>query len=646
MREFLVRMAAVCSIAAVALTACNGSSGTATQPTIISMLVPASAEINQTVPVSVTATDPQGLALTYQWSCPIGVFDNPTSAACNWTAPATGAAGVVITVRVTNSNNEFVTGTRTIDVLGITGSVTAQVRTIVNAKCATCHVAKPAGHTGGQDIEQCGACHIPYGNTTLVTHTAVMTGCTGCHSTVAGTHYYLRDDNDQTILKADAVNDCISCHRDGGIRQDGRGRPALDTDAAILEAARNGSLRSWIQPGGFMAKYLTPSEITTLTNWVDSMSQSRVLGYDPYLDATQAADFTPNGAGSNAAWNSAAEHVVHVDPTIYTATNLIRMKALYSASKLYIRVQYDDATLSMTRSGSWFWTGTDWRHPVAASDNDKQSEDRVSIIWNQTVPNFRDRYGCAFKCHGNVPGSACFTDQTGATADIWHTKAARAMGVFSQSDSGGLTVDSASEAFEVTAGLVDLNGALDDKRVVWFMDLADGFDTEDSGRRGDSGTSAYSHNRNSAKTAPKYMETDPDSWSDAMVLTQSEIDAGLLDGSVIVADPAAVGYSAPAVIAAWANYTALEAIVPERILRNPAGSRGDVTQYSRWSNGVWTNVYVRALQTGNADDVQFVPSAATEYPFSIAIFDNCGRGEIPPGHTTYGDGQYQILRFN
>ncbi len=49
--------------------------------------------------------------------------------------------------------------------------------------------------------------------------------------------------------------------------------------------------------------------------------------------------------------------------------------------------------------------------------------------------------------------------------------------------------------------------------------------------------------------------------------------------------------------------------------------------------------------TGNPDDAQFDLDAATEYEFSIALFDNCGRGEIPPGHTTYGDGQYQILRF-
>jgi len=50
-------------------------------------------------------------------------------------------------------------------------------------------------------------------------------------------------------------------------------------------------------------------------------------------------------------------------------------------------------------------------------------------------------------------------------------------------------------------------------------------------------------------------------------------------------------------------------------------------------------VFRRALMTGAPEeDVQFDLTQALEYDFSIAIFDNCGRGEIPPGHTTYGDG--------
>ncbi|MBW6481214.1 MAG: hypothetical protein K0B37_17430, partial [Bacteroidales bacterium] len=42
---------------------------------------------------------------------------------------------------------------------------------------------------------------------------------------------------------------------------------------------------------------------------------------------------------------------------------------------------------------------------------------------------------------------------------------------------------------------------------------------------------------------------------------------------------------------------------------------------------------------------QFDLAKETGYEYSVAVFDNCGRGELPPGHTTYGDGQYQILRF-
>ena len=49
----------------------------------------------------------------------------------------------------------------------------------------------------------------------------------------------------------------------------------------------------------------------------------------------------------------------------------------------------------------------------------------------------------------------------------------------------------------------------------------------------------YNHNRNSTKTAPLYMQTVPTSWTDAMILTQTEVDAGLVSGSVIIANPSA-----------------------------------------------------------------------------------------------------------
>ncbi len=520
-------------------------------------------------------------------------------------------------------------------------TVADAVKSIVEEKCAGCHVALPEDHTEARDVDQCGSCHIPYGNTTLAAHGATTESCAACHTTPEETHFYLRDDDDQLVLKGDAVDDCIACHRDGGQQTNGAGRPALDTDEAIIAAAQWGTLRSWIQPGGFMAKYLTADDVTTITDWVDDTFGGRTLDYDPYLDAASiSTDFDINGRGDNPAWANATEHVITLTPTVYTATAQIALKALYSNTYLYIRAEHTDSTLSMTR-GAWILDGDAWRHPTATTENDKQSEDRLAFLWNVAMPQFRERNGCAIKCHGNVPGSSEFNDLANSIGDIWHGKAARGLALNGATINSALTIQTAGEEYEATAGSITFNGVLDDKWLVWYQDFADGYDTEDSGRRGDGGGSAYSHNRNGDKSAPKQIETDPADWADAMALTQQEID----DGETIVTDPAAEGYDAVAVAAAWANYAALDAVVPERILRQPDGSRGDVSHSATWSNGTWVHEFRRELVTGTSDDVQFDLDVSTEYEYGIAVFDNCGRGEIPPGHNTYGDGQYQILRL-
>lgn len=521
-------------------------------------------------------------------------------------------------------------------------TISDAVKTIVQDACVRCHVTRPAGHTGTRDVDQCGLCHIPYGNTTALAHGATLTGCTACHTTPEDTHFFLRDDENQLVLKADAEGDCIACHRDGGTNTLGRGRPGLDNDEAIVAAARHGTLRAWIQPGGFMAKYLTAEQVSTISEWIDSSFGQRELGYDPYLDAVKvSSDFELTGRGDNPTWNQAETHVVALEPTIFTATSTIQFKALYSDTYLYIRAEYADSTLSMTRSGAWILENDAWRHPEATTENDKQSEDRVSFLWNIDIPAFRERFGCAIKCHGNVPGSSEFTDEVGSTGDLWHGKAERALGLYGGAINAPVTVQTGGEEYELASGSVTLQGVMDDTWLVWYQDFADGYDTEDAGRRGDAGRSAYSNNRSADQSAPLWIESNPTDWLDAMVLTQSEIDAA----AVIAADPAAADYDASAVSAAWAKYAALQAVVPERILRNPEGSRGDVLNYATWTNGVWVHEFRRALLTDNSDDVQFDPSQATEYEYSISVFDNCGRGEIPPGHTTYGDGQYQILRF-
>ncbi len=150
---------------------------------------------------------------------------------------------------------------------------------------------------------------------------------------------------------------------------------------------------------------------------------------------------------------------------------------------------------------------------------------------------------------------------------------------------------------------------------LWADDTVNG---EDGGRYGDAGTSTYSHNRIADKSRPKYMETNPVDYADAMFLLQSEIDGGecVGDGTTGVSDADAVTY--------WSAYTALDAIVPERILRMPAGSRGDIGFGAVWNNGTWTAEFARDLNTGNDDDVQF--NINQEFNFNIAAFENSRHG--------------------
>jgi hypothetical protein len=528
--------------------------------------------------------------------------------------------------------------------------IPTSVKKIVQDKCANCHMPAPAEHATKfpKSKTQCGSCHI-----SQISKDCKNTGCTQCHRSPSETHFFLRGYNKRDTPKQQAVTQskfapnvepkCIGCHIENVLNNMGKGFPPLRTDADIVASAEKGTLRSWIQPGGFMAKYLKQSEVGIITDWVDNLPNNREMAYDPYLNAVKTeTDFKIDGMGKNPAWSTAPEHIIDLAPTVFTATDKIKLRALYTDRNLYIRAEWKDSTLSMSRDG-WELKDGIWNHPYYAPedpDNTKQSEDRLSIIWNISIKEYRTVNGCAVKCHGNIPGSSEFTDHEGEKADIWHTKAARGLGVLSAKTVKSGRIDPITH--EALTGEYRFKGFADDKVLVSYQAYELGYDLEDSGRRGDKGRSAYSHNRNKSQKAPKFMEFNPVDFADAMVLTQVEIDIG----EAIAADPNAKDFKKNKVLEAWYVYQKLNALVPERILRIPSGSRGDVEHYATWKNGIVINEFCRALDTGNPDDdMIFDPSKVKEYEFSVAIFDNCGRGEIPPGHNTYGDGQYQVLKF-
>lgn len=308
-------------------------------------------------------------------------------------------------------------------------------------------------------------------------------------------------------------------------------------------------------------------------------------------------------------WDSAVELTITV--TLGAVTQDVLLKFLYDDTYIYVLSQWDDDTMSLVRgaqgydpigySGAWMQNSTnDWIHQIGGS------EDRITFMWDINATGF-DTSGCMVKCKGTGPSSAYLSTE-GEFGDMWHMKAARCLGVTSASQTGTPTINSGNEA---TAGSFSFLGYTDDKYVTY--DEAP--HTGDGGRHGDSGSGTYEHNRNSDKSAPIWMESNPTDYIDAMIIRESEISSDCFNVTAA---------SQSTIDAAWAIYDSFDAIVPERILSNPSGSRGDIQQGATWIDGTWTSEMKRELDTGNSDDVIFDPASTDGFLFSIATMDNCG----------------------
>lgn len=293
-------------------------------------------------------------------------------------------------------------------------------------------------------------------------------------------------------------------------------------------------------------------------------------------------------------------------------------KSKISGTFFYGLFRWADPTFSMVRSESWVRTGTTW------TKNPGQSEDRIALMCNIDIPQSKwEQNGCMTKCHFDVnnpvapdgdPEDDSYLMQ-GEHADLWHMKPARGLGVTSVQQSGTVVIDQVTH--QATSGAFKLVGYIDDQNMKEYVGKPDG------GRVGDAGSGMDTRNRNAAQTGPLYIEKNPNDYLDAMVLTKAEIDAG----EAVYAD----SISASDLNTYWGRYQALGAVVPERYVKPPVGSRGDIQAAGLWVNGVWYLEVKRALNTGNTDDAQLT-AGQTAY-FGIALMDN-GGGEI---HWTQGN---------
>lgn len=306
----------------------------------------------------------------------------------------------------------------------------------------------------------------------------------------------------------------------------------------------------------------------------------------------------------------------------FSSTISVTLKSVYDENNIYILAEWPDPTASFTRGNSWVWSGTAWDR----NDHTEQSEDRLAFYWpiGATTGDPYSTGGCMTKCHMYYPtdldphvsthGIVDDAWLTSGRADMWHSKAARG-GAFSSASGSNLIIDPAT--FEVTSGTFSMIGYVDDKYVdVWKDDTQNG---EDGGRYGDAGSGAYSHNRIGDKSRPKWIEKNPTDYADAMFLLQSEIDAGECAGD------ATTGVSDADAALYWPAYVSLTAVVPERILSAPVGSRADIGFGAVWNNGTWTAEFSRKLDSNSDDDIQFT-DLTKEYLFNVAEFDNSRHG--------------------
>lgn len=248
------------------------------------------------------------------------------------------------------------------------------------------------------------------------------------------------------------------------------------------------------------------------------------------------------------------------------------------------------------------------------------SEDRITFLWEITPLESYDAAGCYIKCHPEFGRAGAFLENEGERADLWHMKAARSLPFLAAIQSGDVEVD---EEHQATSGTFSFHGYLDDRLLGYDEPPHQG----EGGWQGDEGGPSFENNRNPDGSKPLYMEKAPQDFLDAMVLTRTEIDGG---EALDVATARASELREAAEL-----YMSFGAVIPESILRQPEGSRGDVEQAAVWEDGVWHTEIRRSLVTGNEDDVQFDDLQRT-YRFSIAVMDDSnGSRHSTPGTETF-----------
>ncbi len=285
-----------------------------------------------------------------------------------------------------------------------------------------------------------------------------------------------------------------------------------------------------------------------------------------------AAGPTLDGDDSDDAWTMAQAFTVPVSGGKIGSVEAT-LKAVYTASDIYMLLQWPDATMSIDKN-MWAFDGSEWTKTG--------NEDRFGILWNidDSIAGFNTG-GCAVTCHAGM-----WTNSDTEFGDMWHWKAARSNPM----------------------------GYVDDKY------LNNTADDEDGGRHGDGGDSTYSDNADEdGDGAPDFV------WSSNAPSTPPAVSDALATRFLLRAEEAMYSQTNPLTGVAWESGDT----IPGYRLREAGGSRSDVEALGVWADGVWTVEVKRALDTGanalkDGQKVDQVFEAGETYHFALALMDDTG----------------------
>lgn len=328
---------------------------------------------------------------------------------------------------------------------------------------------------------------------------------------------------------------------------------------------------------------------------------SSVFAADYKLESVKG---TPSSLDAgDAAWAKAKEVSVPLTETPYKPEGYKGMlkstaviKSLYDDKNFYLKIQYDDPTMSVARQpwekqadGSW----KQLKAPDQAGQDNTYYEDKMALFWNINTKGF-EKKGCAIACHLTKDGKnngfddtsagRKYTNNPGETLDMWHWKGVRT----------GLSFGQTHDQYVDSTNDPKLN--------------------KEYGRKGDEQTQGgYKNNINEAKTGPAFMNKDPK--DNAIGSIKDENKVPFVD-----------------------TFKAGDRI-PGAVVTRHDGSAGDIETKAVWSDGKWTLVMKRALVTTHPksaeQDVQF-NDLKKKYYFGIATFDNSQINHV------YHDGSIEL----